>query len=1282
MKLSQLLKVLTCLALVTSLAFVPATTICPLLGKHVAAAATPSPNPASRVVAGTECSYLLLEDGSVQAWGKNLSGQLGQGDTRLRYQPTPIPGLTGVIQLAASNHALALMSDGTVKAWGSNNYGQLGLGNTSNGLSPVTISGLHSVQQVATGASHSLALLEDGTVLSWGLNDNGQLGQGDAVNRQTPTLIPNLAGVVQVAAGGSHSLALLSNGTVVAWGYNNYGQLGLGSTQSSNLPVAITGLTGVVQLAAGASFSLALLADGSLKAWGLNSSGQLGLGNSTNKSSPTAISTVGSVSKLVAGSANSLALFADGTVRVWGLNSSGQLGLGDTTNRNSPTSLTGMLRVADISAGDAHCLLRTEAGQVYLWGNNNYGQIASADRSSLAAIPGWAGSSNLVVGTNHTFSLQPDGSVLASGYNAYGQLGTGNTTSRSTPVVVPGLAGATQIAAGEFHGLALMADGSVKAFGRNNYGQLGLGDTSNRTSPTTIPGLTGVRTLVARSNYSLALLTDGRVMSWGSNSAGQLGQGDTANRNSPALINGLTGVTQLVAGGSFVLALLTDGTVKAWGYNYYGQLGLGTTVDQYSPVTITGLNGVQRLVAGATWAFAILNGGSVMAWGSNSVGQLGLDSTSTTKKTPTAAPLLAGVTTLTAGTTHNLATFTGGVVKAWGGDQFGQLGLGGSANLRAPVVIPGLTNVAQLALSDSGHTLIRLSDGTVLGCGLNQYGQLGTGDNAVKEPTLLQAAAIGASLPAIGYLTSTSASTSITVSWAPVPTAIGYDIEVDGIVLDNTREVSYQHAGLRLGTQHTYRARARTKAGTGPWSERLTAVTAAALPALVTNLVATPTDHVVTLTWDAVADAEWYDLALVLPQGGSLLLESTISPYCTVGGLAAGQTYQFTVTPRNSLGVASAAASVSATTYLLATPSELALTADDSAIYLTWQPVAGATGYLVEIDQGAPQSVTVPSYQHTGLAAEDQGHTYRIQATAALGSRSAWSVPLTGFILPTQPPTPAGITAIAAHDKINLAWAAVAAAVGYDVELDGVMVENGPETLYTHEDLSPNSEHVYRVRTRSSVASGDWSEPVIVRTPPGLPQPPGGVSLLVTGQLAEITWASQPGATGYEVEVDGVIHPVGTATSYTHRGLQRSREYTYRLRTVSDLGASPWSGYIINNAVLAQCRRGQSLDLGLASSNITDFRPYRLSVTYRPDVLEVEDLCNLTAARELAAGEVAGTGITITDFRPGQIVFQVEQAITAGYSWTGVLNSIKFRAKVTGGTTITYTVYCDQPEVD
>src|SRR5208282_3648387 len=151
----------------------------------------------------------------------------------------PVVGLTGATRIRVGfKFGLALLGTCTLEAWGSNEYGQLGNRDQHAQSHPVLVHGLSQVKEIAVGNAHAMALLYNGTVWTWGAGEFGERGNMEkgwertarqteawAVPRDEPTRVPSLSGVRQIAAGGRRDYALLSDGAVMAWGEDRAGLL-------------------------------------------------------------------------------------------------------------------------------------------------------------------------------------------------------------------------------------------------------------------------------------------------------------------------------------------------------------------------------------------------------------------------------------------------------------------------------------------------------------------------------------------------------------------------------------------------------------------------------------------------------------------------------------------------------------------------------------------------------------------------------------------------------------------------------------------------------------------------------------------------------------------------------------------------------------------------------------------------------------------------------------------------------------------------------------------------
>lgn len=380
------------------------------------------------IAAGGLHTVALEKNGTVRAWGNNDYGQLGGDNGIGACVPVQIPGpggkgcLEGVkAVMAGEYHTVVLKTDGTVWAWGRNISGQLGNDTATDQWFPVQVKSLggtgflSGIKAVAAGGAHTVALKMDGTVWAWGNNEWGQLGNNTTDDQWTPVQVLGpggvdvLSGVKAIAAGRGHTVALKDDGTVWAWGDNRYGSLGDMTATSRTTPVQVAGLEGmgflsdIRAVAAGGEHTVVLKEDGTVCVWGRNHVGQLGLGDRTivNACFPIRVpdpwigGDLAGVRSIAAGYFHTVALKDDGTVWAWGWNENGQLG--------NDTDITAFAPIQVLGPGGAHIL---------------------TGANTIAA--GWA----------HTVVLKDDGTVWAWGWNRNGELGNNTTTDQWTPVRV------------------------------------------------------------------------------------------------------------------------------------------------------------------------------------------------------------------------------------------------------------------------------------------------------------------------------------------------------------------------------------------------------------------------------------------------------------------------------------------------------------------------------------------------------------------------------------------------------------------------------------------------------------------------------------------------------------------------------------------------------------------------------------------------------------------------------------------------------------------------------
>jgi len=274
-----------------------------------------------------------------------------------------------------------------------------------------------------------------------------------------------------------------------------------------------------------------------------------------------------------------------------------------TITMNGSHSITAnfeRIPVPMVAGGGWHTIGLKSDGTVVAVGYNSYGQCNVGNWTDIIQVDG---------GYEHTVGLKSDGTVVAIGYNEYGQCNVGNWTD------------IMQVVAGRRHTVGLESDGTVVAAGSNEYGQCNVGDW------------TDIIQIAAGANswHTVGLKSDGTVVAVG---GGWDGECD---------VGAWTDVIQVAAGGHHTVGLRSDGTVFALGRNNYGECNLGSWTNivqiatgcqltvglksdgtvvaagwsDYGQCNVGEWTGIAQVAAGMVHAIGLRSDGSVVAAGAN-----------------------------------------------------------------------------------------------------------------------------------------------------------------------------------------------------------------------------------------------------------------------------------------------------------------------------------------------------------------------------------------------------------------------------------------------------------------------------------------------------------------------------------------------------------------------------------------------------------------------------------------------------------------------------------------
>ena len=704
------------------------------------------PGTINEISCGAEFSACILQtdsandSGSLYAWGVSNYGQAGE-EAEVRF-PKLIHLKENVTRLSCGGDFAACISEkGRLYTWGRGNYGNLGHGTTDSHSKPLAVESLADqvILQVSCGAKHMLAVTSNFKLYSSGHGGHGRLGHGDTTGTSTPKLVESLTGenILMTAAGDSHSAAVTTLGTLFTWGCGTYGRLGLGSESHIYLPSEVASLKGkrMYMAACGFRHSLALSVHGEVFAWGGGNYGVTGLmdlKDVRNVLVPFKLQHLEGkkVTQIACGTWHSLAINSAGEIWTWGYHGHGRLGLGSESRIDQafpvaiPSTyiygITGGVRVLD--------------------------KISQVTGSKAISSRGQTGDPWKIVqvssGGQFSCALTKSGTVWVWGEGRNGIKGNGTSdTDQPVPLICNGLSHIiiTSLSCGGHHCLASSAS-QVFSWGSGRYGQLGTGMTSSCSTPKAITLLQGknITSCACGEDFSAVLTELGEVYTFGNGESGKLGHGNDSKQVFPKLVQELVNIKQVSAGLSHVVCLDFEGTVWTCGAGYYGRLANGSNENLYrfQKIHSRAVRRYEKVAAGSYHTLIVDKDGMLFAAGKKNL-VLGKEDWLDAKLVQFFEKIK--VLEIAAGEEHSVVVTADGSVFAWGNAKYGKVGNGSeSGEVGSPCRIELPNGVIQVS-TRLNHNLALLSSGDIYVWGCGSGGRLGTGNNHnIKTPKLLQ----------------------------------------------------------------------------------------------------------------------------------------------------------------------------------------------------------------------------------------------------------------------------------------------------------------------------------------------------------------------------------------------------------------------------------------------------------------------------------------------------------------------------------------------------------------
>lgn len=424
----------------------------------------------------------------------------------------------------------------------------------------------------------------------------------------------------------------------------------------------------------------------------------------------------------------------------------------------------------------------------------------------------------------------------------------------------------------------------------------------------------------------------------------------------------------------------------------------------------------------------------------------------------------------------------------------------------------------------------------------------------------------------------------ITLEWSMSTDGSGYEVEqykggkwVRISKTDSSANCALTVTNLTPGTSYTFRVRLRKVSGsTVQYGGYIRAVATTVLPNVTTFTAPAATSRTITLKWDKNADATGYVVEQYKGGKWTQILKTTgnTTLQCTASSLAPETRYSFRMKSYKKTGsavVCSDYTNIAATTRIACVSGLTAKSSTVSSVTLSWNKVASATGYVVEIYKGGKWNTvlttknnTALSCKVTGLAA---GSTYKARIKCYRLANGAYS--FSEYLEADVNTKIANVTGFKSSgntaSSITFSWNKNTAATGgYIVEIykggkwTQILNAKSNTTLTcTATGLSANATYSVRIKSfKKTTATTYFSDYLTFSADTRIPNVTSLTYKADSASQVTLSWSRNTAADGYTVEIyrGGKWEQVLCATSNTKlsckiTGLAEGSTYSVRIKS-------------------------------------------------------------------------------------------------------------------------------------